>query len=614
MMHTGSHGRRAFLCGVLMDLDLMNLLAVLASAWLAGRVAGRLGYPAVLGELMVGILLGPPVLGLLYSDAALGVLAELGVLLMMLYIGMEIDPRELRGAAWPGLPAALLSFVLPFALAWQVVVAFGGSAVAGVFLGIAAGMTSLATGARILSDMRMLDTRIAHVMMTSALIADTLSLLVFAGVVHFGVAGELRPGVLGWMAARIGAFFLMVILVGAKALPAIYDRLRDAGLTDRTSHFMLALMIAVLFGELAELAGLHAILGAFVAGMFLREDALGKALSCELRGAVREASLGFLAPIFFVTAGFKVSFAGLLDNLPLLTALLAVAALTKVVAVGLTYRLTGHGWREGVVTGAGMNGRGAVEIIIAGLGYELGLLDQQLFSVLVIVSICTTALVPPALKLGVTWLDARGELLRGSDRRRGTVIVGAGPTARALGRAMQTAGPVCLVDTNPEHCAQARAEGLSAVRGDALQEAVLCRTGASRARALVAMTPNNEVNVLVAQLARSVFEIPSVHVLNSGRSSRGLSSAMRHLSARFLFGNEVPVEQWDRMLSEREGHSKEVTLEPELHRGTPEESTEDDPSLILAVWRDDELEPYDGTALEERESVILLRARAAREA
>lgn len=588
----------------------MNLLMVLASAWLAGRVADKLGYPAVLGELLVGILLGPPLLGLLYGDAALAMLAELGVLLMMLYIGMEVDPRELKQAAWPGLPAALVGFVVPFALAWQVVVSFGGAPTAGAFLGIAAGMTSLATGARILADMRMLDTRIAHVMMTSALVADTLALLVFAGVVNFGASGGLDPAALGWMAARVGAFFLMVILVGARALPFVYDRLRAAGLTDRTSHFTLALMIAVLFGELAELAGLHAILGAFVAGMFLRENVLGKELSHDLMGAVREASLGFLAPIFFVTAGFNVSFAGLLDNLPLFGALLAVAALSKVVLVGLTYRVTGHGWREGAVTGAGMNGRGAVEIIIAGLGYELGLLDQQLFSVLVVISICTTALVPQALKSGVAWLDARGELMRSSDRRRGTVIVGAGPTARALGKAMLVAGPVWLVDTNAERCAEARADGLSAICGDALQQTVLCRAGASKARALVAMTPNNEVNVLVAQQARAVFEVPSVHVLNSGPSNKGLSSAMRHLSARFLFGGEVPVERWDQKLSERAVDSREVTVDPELSRdNTTDEATEDDPSLILAVWRDDGLQPYDGAELRESESVILLAPR-----
>jgi Kef-type K+ transport system membrane component KefB len=593
-----------------MHLDLMNLLLVLSSAWLAGRLTQRLGYPAVLGELLVGILLGPPLLGLLHGGPALSMLAELGVLLMMLYVGMEVDPRELRRASWPGLPAALAGFALPFALALWVTDQFGGTPMSGIFLGIAAGMTSLATGSRILSDMKLLDTRLAHVMMTAALVADTLALLIFAGATSAG--GEADFAALTLIGVKVAAFFVLVALVGVLALPFLWGHLHKAGLTDRTSHFTLVLVTAVLFGELAEIAGLHAILGAFVAGMFLRENVLGRSLSHELMGVVREASLGFLAPIFFVTAGFHVSFTSLLERPGLFLAVLAVAVVGKIVAVSLSYVLTGHGWREGVVTGAAMNGRGAVEIIIAGLGYELGLLSQEFFSVLVVASLCATALTPPLLKPGVAWLARRGELIRHGDARRGVVIVSAGATARALARALKGARPVCLVDANPERCELARTDGLEVICGDALQEVTLSRAGAGAAATLVAMTSNTEVNALVAKMARSVFEVPDVHFHTAGNLGSGRTSAMRHLGAKDLFGGGPSLEQWDRWIHRDEvDHSEIPAAAMPTEEELVEESTEDDPSLILAIRRGDDVRPYSRRdKLRESDELILLTRRS----
>jgi len=586
---------------------------VLISAWLAGRVMNRAGYPSVLGELLVGIVLGPPLLGVLHGSAVLAVLAEVGVLLMMLYIGMEVDPRELRKAAWPGLPAALAAFVVPFGLAFMAALGFGWDPMAGIFLGIAAGMTSLATGARILAEMGVLDTRIACVMMTSALVADTLALLIFAGVVSVAEHGGIDPLGIGRIALGVGAFFTLVFLVGTQVLPRLWDWLSRAGLTARTPHFMLVLIIAVLFGELAEIAGLHSILGAFVAGMFLRENVLGRKLSHELMGVVRESSLGFLAPIFFVTAGFRVSFDGFLENIGLFAVLLAIAFFGKIAAVTASYLATGHGWREGVVAGAGMNGRGAVEIIIAGLGLEMGLLDQRLFSVLVVTSLCTTALTPLVLKAGVAWLKGRDELVRSADAREGTLIIGAGATARALARALMGSQEVWLVDSNPERCARARKDGLTAICGDALQEAVLSRAQAGRAASVIAMTANSGVNVLAAKLAREVFGAPEVMVINAGRSGkRGLNTALRHLSARQLFNRSVALKQWDQWIGDEEvSHSVAPLPEIPSRPDASDERTDDDPSLILAVRRGKGIRVYDGeTRLEKTDEVIMLTRKA----
>ena len=205
-----------------MDFSILNLLLVLLAAFLGGRLAIRLGYPSVLGEILVGILLGPPLLGLLYGGEALGVLAELGVLLMMLYIGMEIDPKELGKASWGGFLAAVGGFILPFTLGYFVVLGFGGTPVAGVFVGMAMGVTSLATKSRILVDLKILDTRMAHVMMAGALITDSLSLIIFAGIMSFASLGALELVPMLGVAGKVVLFFAASWLVGLVLYPRLW--------------------------------------------------------------------------------------------------------------------------------------------------------------------------------------------------------------------------------------------------------------------------------------------------------------------------------------------------------------------------------------------------------
>jgi Kef-type K+ transport system membrane component KefB len=530
-----------------MELDLVNLLFVLLAAWVAGNVAERLRYPSVLGELMAGIILGPPLLGILHGSGELALLAELGVLLMMLYIGMEIDPRELGKASWAGFLAAIGGFFTPFVLAYFTVVWFGGTSLGGLFVGIAAGITSLATKSRILSDLHLLDTRIAHVLMAGALISDTLALVAFAAIMGVVEAGSLDLAGVGLVTLKALAFFGVTAAAGYKLFPWVGRKLSEAGLTGRTFNFTLVLIIAVAFGEMAELAGLHSILGAFIAGLFIRDNVLGRTLARDLMDAVREASLGFLAPIFFVTAGFAVSFDVFTGaDLGLFAAIMAVAVVGKIAGTVLFYLPTGHGWREGLTVGMGMNGRGAVEIIVAGIGLERGLITQEVFSILVFMAIFTTAMVPVLLKWGVEWLRGRGELVRSTEERHGTVIVGAGPLGRLLASILSRSRPVWLVDSNAERCAMASRAGLNAHCGNALQEQALGEAGAAQADSLVTLTTNPEVNALVARMAGEVFDVPEIHVVQVRQEERAQYSALRHLNAFSMFGGPVARDEWDR--------------------------------------------------------------------
>lgn len=588
-----------------MALSILNLLLVLLVAWLAGILASRLGYPSVLGELLAGIVLGPPLLGLLNATEALTVLADLGILVMMLYIGMEIDPKELGRASKGGILAALGGFITPFVLCYFAILWSGGTQMAAIFVGVAAGVTSLATKSRILVDLHLLDTRIAHVLMAGALIADTLSVIIFAAVIGVAEVGALDVQAVMLTLLRAVAFFVVAGLVGTRLLPLVAKRLERLG---TTPTFTFVLLVGLIFAEGAELAGMHGILGAFLAGLFFREQVFGRSLSHHLMDLVRHASIGFLAPIFFVIAGFGVTLDVLVTSPGLLMTVIGLATVGKIAGTAIFYLPTGHGWREGLVIGLGMNGRGAVEIIVAQIGMSLGLISQEIFSILVFMAIATTATVPLLLKWGTAWLQRRGELVRSAGERNGVLLVGASATARALGRVLARSQPVWVIDRNVDRCNQARRDGLEAVVGDALDERILAQAQASQVRTFIAVTPNPEVNALAARLAREVFFVPQVHVLNTG-DEEGHAALAAHLGITMLFAGPVEMLDWDYRVEHGEAEIKGIAMtEPasadELFRNLGDEN----PAIPVALRRRDEYLPFHtGTLVQAGDRVILMR-------
>ena len=535
-----------------MDLHLFELLLVLLASWLAGAAATRLGYSSVLGALLAGIMLGPPLFGLLHGSETLAVLAQVGALLMMLYVGMEIDPRELGRASWSGMIAAVGGFVVPLVLVYFIVIYFGGDPVAALFLGTAAGVTAIVATSRILIRLRLLDTQLAHVAMGGALVADTLALVAFATIV--GVIGgtELEPAAVALVATKALLFFIVTAVAGLKVFPFIGRRFRSRGLQSRTFQFTFVLLVALAFGELAELAGLHAILGAFVAGLFLRENVLGRSLANDLMKAVRDASIGFLAPVFFITAGFAVSLEAFSGNIGLISLVVVAAIVGKILGTALFYLPTGRGWREGVAVGTAMGGRGEVEVVIAVVGLQMGLITRDIFSILIFMTIASSLAMPLLLRLVVHRLRRNRSFSQANGGRADTIIIGAGPLARALGRILSRTGQVRLIDTSRERCAFAKSDGLDAVCGNALEEQVLSDAGAGHAEMIIAMTGNAEVNALSAQLTRNVFHVPHVLVMQTENGSDGYEAALNMLNAATLFAGPVNQDEWDHWVSHDE--------------------------------------------------------------
>lgn len=531
-----------------MEISILNLLIVLFLAWLFGSLVSRFGYPSILGELVAGIIFGPPLLGLIDSGGGLEPLAQLGVLLMMLYIGMEIDYKELSKASWGGLLASIGGFIVPFGLGYFIMTSNGYASSTALFVAIAVGVTSLATKSRILVDLKLLDTRVAHVLMAGALLSDTMALIVFAVILGVAENGVFEYNQLAIVAMKAGLFFASTILAGIYVLPFIGRKINASRFKSRTLTFTFMLLTALLFAEAAEAAGMHGILGTFIAGLFLKDSIPDKKLFQSLNANLYDVSIGFLAPIFFITAGFNVTLDVFTMNPSLLITIIVAATVGKIVGTMVFYLPSGHGWREGLSIGTGMNGRGAVEIIIAGIGLQMGFITEEIFSILVFMAIFTTATVPFLLTWSVNWLKKRGELVRSTEQRKGVVIVGAGAVSRYTAKKLSETQPVWLIDNNIGQCIQARHEGLEAIHGNALKLETLSGANAATARTFIGFTRNSEINILAAQIAKENFFVPYAHALITPSAVGAHGNLLEPIQVTSLFARKIELTFWDQII------------------------------------------------------------------
>ncbi|MCF8105364.1 MAG: cation:proton antiporter [Desulfohalobiaceae bacterium] len=385
---------------------LLYIFLMLFTAWLFGAFFIRLGMPGFLGHLLAGILLGPTVLGVVELSHSIELLAELGIFFVMFHTGMELDPKELLGHFWPSMSVALGGFILPFALGFLVAWIFGGTLYQSLFMGMGISITAIAVQAVILQEMRIHKSEIGHVIIGAALVDDILALISLSALIGLARTGEVSLPALGLILGKTILFFGGVILVGHFIMPRITLRLQDLG----SKTFMFAITTAIFLAYLAELAGLHMIIGAFLAGQFVRKEALNDRIFKNLNNTFFAVSYGFLVPIFFASLAFHLQLSWNLQFLFFNLIIIAAAIAGKLVGCGIGAAFFGYNLRENAIIGFGMNGRGAVEMVVATVVLNLsdsllseGIIDAPLltkdqFSGLVTMAFVTTLMAPIFLK------------------------------------------------------------------------------------------------------------------------------------------------------------------------------------------------------------------------
>ena len=390
---------------------LLALTVIMVTARVVGVVFSKLNQPAVIGEVVGGIMLGPSLLGrfapdvqasLLPAHAApmLGILSQLGVILYMFLVGLELDLHALRSRARTTIAISNAGIIVPFtmgaALSWAL---FDRYAPAGVsftsfalFLGVSMSITAFPVLARILGDRGLQRTPMGMMALTCAAIDDVSAWCLLAFVVSVTQA---TPGAAVVTVALTALYIALMMTVGRRVMTAIVSRL-DA--SSRIGEQSLTLILAaVLLSALAtEFIGVHAIFGAFLLGAIVPHES---SAARQVREKIEDIVRVLLLPAFFAFTGLRTEI-GLLQTAAdwmICAAIIAVAIAGKFGGATLAARLTGLSWRDASALGILMNTRGLVELIVLNIGLDLGVITPRLFTMLVLMALVTTMMTSPIL-------------------------------------------------------------------------------------------------------------------------------------------------------------------------------------------------------------------------
>ncbi len=384
----------------------LAVAAMLVGAKLLGELAERIGQPAVLGELVAGVLLGGSVLGIVPTEGPAGelihVLAELGVLLLLFEIGLETDLREMFRVGPASLAVAAVGVAVPFALGfayWAYLPHAG--AVTGpdrvteaIFIGATLTATSVGITARVLSDLGRMSTQEARIIIGAAVIDDVLGLVILSVV--SGMASGAAVSVLGvskTLAVAVG-FLVVAVVAGRFLLPRLFDII--VRMRVRYVLLVFAFAFALVLSSAAALAGSALIIGAFAAGLILSGTNQFDTIEHEVKPVA-----SIFTPIFFVSIGASVNLGLLNPGNPGARGTLAIAAV--LVALAIIGKIAA-GWAapwvpfRRIVVGVGMIPRGEVGLIFADIGRRSGVFGEDVFGAVLIMVMATTFVAPPALK------------------------------------------------------------------------------------------------------------------------------------------------------------------------------------------------------------------------
>ena len=377
----------------------LDILVVLVAAKLAAEVAERIGIPAVVGEILAGIVIGPSVLGFIAtgegsSAEVLLTLGEIGVILLLLEVGMQMDLRELGAVGRAALTVAVIGVVVPMAGGVGVGHLLGLTSNEALFVGSALAATSVGITARVFGDLRALATIEARTVLGAAVADDVIGLIILTVVVRItsGEGSFSFGSLIGIIVVALGFLFLAT-LIGMLTVPRLFGQIERLS---RSSGTLVALALAFTLGiaELAILAKLAPIVGAFVAGLVLGRSSVSTRVQKEL------TSVGHLfIPVFFLQIGINVDLEQFVKPsvIGLASAMIAVGVIGKVLA---GFGATGTP-ADRLLIGLGMIPRGEVGLIFASIGLREGILTGDVYAAVLAMVLVTTLVTPPLLSARV---------------------------------------------------------------------------------------------------------------------------------------------------------------------------------------------------------------------
>ena len=406
--------------------------AQIITLMMVGRVLGeamlRLRQPAVMGQLIAGLLLGPSFFGFLFPDlqhalfpknteqkAMIDAISQFGILLLLLLTGMETDLKLVRKTGRASLFASLMGIVIPFLcgvglgemLPDSMLPDPGKRLITSLFLGTALSIASVKIVAMVVREMNFMRRVVGQVILASAIIDDSVGWIIVSIIFSLALHGSIETVSLAQSVIGTIVFMVASLTIGRRAVFFIIRWVNDTFV----SEFAVITAILVIMGVMAlitYLIGVHTVLGAFVAGLLVGESPiLTRHIDEQLRGIIT----AFFAPVFFGIAGLTADLTILADpKIALFTiGLILIASVGKFTGAFAGAELGGLTKREGFALACGMNARGSTEVIIATVGLSMGALNQDLFTMIVAMALLTTMAMPPTLRWALSRIPMRKE-------------------------------------------------------------------------------------------------------------------------------------------------------------------------------------------------------------
>jgi Kef-type K+ transport system membrane component KefB len=413
-------------------LLLAQIITIIIAARILGWLSLKIGQPAVIGEIVAGILLGPSFAGAflpafstaLFPAQSLGnlqLLSQIGLILFMFIVGMELDFKTLKNRAEDAVLISHASIILPFTLglglAFFIYTSFAPKGISfisfGLFMGIAMSITAFPVLARIVHDRGIQKTPLGVISITCAAVDDVTAWCLLAAVVAVAKAGSLMSTVFTLLLAILYIFFML------KVIKPFFNRIGDLHPSrENLSKPVIAIFLTTLIisSYFTEIIGLHALFGAFIAGTVMPDNIRFKNLLTE---KIEDVAVILLLPLFFVFTGLRTQI-GLINDFNLLgiTGLIILVAVAgKFVGGALAARFVGQSWQQSLSIGALMNTRGLMELVVLNIGYDLGILSPEIFSMMVIMALVTTFMTGPALNLINRLFDNKPSTLQSEIRQ-----------------------------------------------------------------------------------------------------------------------------------------------------------------------------------------------------
>lgn len=404
-------------------LLLAQIVTIIIVARLFGWICNKIGQPTVIGEMIAGIVLGPSLIGMYFPEFSaalfpanslgnLQVLSQIGLILFMFIVGMELDLKVLRNKAHDAVVVSHASIIIPFALgvglSYFIYESFAPLNVQfssfALFVGIAMSITAFPVLARIVQERGIHKTRLGTIVITCAAADDITAWCLLAAVIAIVKAGSFVSSL--YVIALAVLYVVVMIYVVRPFLRRVGDLHSSKGNLGKpiVAIFFLTLILSA---YATEIIGIHALFGAFMAGAIMPESEKFRSLFIE---KVEDVALVILLPLFFVFTGLRTEI-GLLNDIGLWKVtgmIILVAIVGKFIGSALAAKFVGQNWKDSLTIGALMNTRGLMELVVLNIGYDLGVLSPEIFAMMVIMALVTTFMTGPALDV-INWIFKSGK-------------------------------------------------------------------------------------------------------------------------------------------------------------------------------------------------------------